>query len=60
MRWGWAFSRLMMKGPPDALAVQVALVDRQVVEQGDVVGRIRVPAVLGGDGSAGPAAGSLR
>src|SRR2546422_747864 len=41
----------------DALAVQVAPVDTQVVEQGDVVGGVGVPAVLCGDGSAGLAAG---
>ena len=45
------------EGPTDALAIQVALVDPQVVEQGDVVGKVAVPAVLGGDGCAGLAAG---
>jgi hypothetical protein len=34
------------EGSSDALAVQVALVNPQVVEQGDVVGRVGVPAVL--------------
>ena len=45
------------EGATDALAVQVALVDPQVVEQGDVVGSVGMPAVLGGDGSVRPAAG---
>jgi len=41
------------EGPPDALAVQVTLVNPQVVEQGDVVGRVGVPAVLCGNGRVG-------
>ena len=45
------------EGPADALAVQVAALDAQVVEQGDVVGGVGVPAVLCGDGRARPAAG---
>src|SRR3989442_13417996 len=45
------------EGPTDALAIQVAPVDAQVVEQGDVVGGVGVPAVLRADWSAGLAAG---
>src|SRR5204863_6177931 len=33
----------------DALAVEVAAVDTQMVEEGDVVGSVAVPAVLRGD-----------
>src|SRR4029453_7423409 len=43
--------------PADALAVQVALLDAQVIEHGDVVGRVRVPAVARAAGTARPAAG---
>ena len=44
------------EGPTDALTVQVALVDSQMIEQGDVVGSVGVPAVLRRDGSMGLAA----
>ena len=58
MRWGWALSRLHDEGPADTLTVQVALVDsRGLIEQGDVVGGVGVPAgVLRSDGSMGLAA----
>ena len=42
--------------PADALAVQVAPVDAQMVEEGDVVGGVAAPAILRGDRSAGLAA----
>src|SRR5262249_59101605 len=43
--------------PADALSVEVAPLDPEVVEQGDVVGGVGAPAVLGGDGGVGLAAG---
>src|SRR5262249_35087310 len=41
----------------NALAIEVAAVDAQMVEQSDVVGGVSVPAVLRGDRSARLAAG---
>ena len=43
--------------PADALAEEMAPVDAQVVEHGDVVGGVGVPAVLRGDRRARLAAG---
>src|SRR6516165_9636247 len=43
--------------PADALTVEMAAVDTQAVEQRDVVGRVRVPAVLRGDRGTRLAAG---
>ena len=45
------------EGSADALAVQMAPVDAQMIQHGDVIGRVGVPAVLRGDGTAGPTAG---
>jgi len=43
--------------PADALTVEMAPVDAEVVEEGDVIGGVAVPAVLRGDRGAGLAAG---
>ena len=45
------------KRPTDALAIQVALVDPQVVEEGNMIGQVAVPAVLSGNGRTGLATG---
>jgi hypothetical protein len=54
---GLGLDQIQDERPADALTVEMTAVDAQVVEEGDVVGGIAVPAILRGDRRARLAAG---